>query len=529
MKKLIPLLLVFCGMLASCLEKDKYASSLDGVHVDNQELASNASQKVIEVNSSLTGVYAQAIDMSTNSLANWLTVEVSPQKLTISATENITVADRSAKVTLSTISGYDEGNSLTVVFYVTQKKNTQFEGLKIEEVVMSHQQGDTIITLGKDLSNVKVDAVDLEDNKVDWLRAEFRDKRLAIFVTEYLSQGQRQALVRLTAVGRDAVADSLMAKVTFLVTQNHNPVLDSLTISPLVFNAESGRQVIHTDRPLTGIRTRVIDDKSAERASWCSITVAGDSVIVNVQAYSMQADRTATAMLYLPNKGETIDSTTISLPFTITQKHNNIFDGANFNNRTVKWDQKADTLKLTRELKDISCLLIDTLTQKSPSWLQAKVEGKQVVFKVSELSTVADRTAKVTLYSGSGAPKDETIQTSFFVTQQHNNIFDGVKYKDRVVTWNQKADTLKLTRDLTGIKCQLTDSESGDSPNWLHATIKGNTVEFSVNENKSKKERTASVTLYLPDNGKLAANSVQTTFKVKQTGNNIFSGVTLSR
>ena len=103
MKKIIPLLLVFCGMLASCLEKDKYASSLDGVHVDNQEFTSSASQKVIEVNSSLTGVYAQAIDMSTNSLANWLTVEVSPQKLTISATENITVADRSAKVTLSTI------------------------------------------------------------------------------------------------------------------------------------------------------------------------------------------------------------------------------------------------------------------------------------------------------------------------------------------------------------------------------------------------------------------------------------------
>ena len=237
-------------------------------------------------------------------------------------------------------------------------------------------------------------------------------------------------------------------------------------------------------------------------------------------------ERTASVTLYLPDNGK-LAANSVQTTFKVKQTGNNIFSGVTLLDQTVRWNDTERALRTGLDLSEVRSLAVDSATSKSPSWLQVNLnrETSDVELKFTQLNTTEDRTATVTLYiPTNGSTIDaNTEQVSFKVTQRHNNIFDGVRFSDRTLAWNEKGDTLKLTRDLTGIKCQLTDSESGDNPNWLRATIKGNTVEFSVNENKSKKERTASVTLYLPDNGKLAANSVQTTFKVKQKGNNIFS------
>lgn len=519
-----------CGILASCMKDQQFPSPLEGVYIDNQAFSSDAVKQKIETQSALTGVSAKVEDLDTKDVADWLIVTIAQKSITLTLTENISVNDRMASVTLFVPSDADKENPLTVVFYVTQKKNTLFDGLEIDEVVFNAQRRDTLISLGNNLTNVKTDIVYMEGSGRDWLKATVKSGQLSLMVTEHVSKGDRQAMLQLSPNSKNEVADSLMAKTSILVTQKHNPVLDSLVVSPVVFTAESGSQVVHTGRTLTGIRTLVVDDATGQRASWCTAALAGDSITLNATAHSEQNDRSATVTLYLPNNGETIDSTTIAVSFPVRQTHNNIFDGAAFNDRTVKWDQTTDTLKLTRELKGIQCMLTDSATSQVPDWLKATISGKNVVFKVSQLTTVKDRKAKVTLYMPDKSNKysESAVQTSFYLIQHHCNIFDGASFSDRSVRWDQKADTLKLTRELTGIQCQLVDDATGQSPDWLKGVVSGKNVVFTVSENKVKKDRTATVTLYLPEGGKLDAGSVQTSFKVKQTGINYFSGVSFS-
>lgn len=518
MKRLYFLFFALCVLFAACVQKENYPSPLEGVHIDNQSFTSESSKIIIDVNSSLANVQAEVIDTETDEPADWLKVDVARQKLTLTITENLSVNERTAQVTLYTIDRNDvDNNSLTVVFYVTQSKNTQFDGLKIEEVVVDHRRCDTVVVFDHVVTNVKATVVDLDGNKADWVKTTMGTNYLTLTIAEHVSKGERQALIRLLPNSKTKVADSLLPSTNFLITQKHNPVLDSLTIEPQKLSSESASHVVHTNRLLTNIRALAIDDATTQKASWLTVLVAGDSITLNTTVHSQQADRSATVTLYLPNNGDAIDSTTISLPFTVSQSHNNIFDGANYHHRYIEWNQAGDTLKLTRELKDVKCQLTDTLTHKNPSWLSASVEGKNVVFKPSKLTAKTDRTVQVTLYMGT--LNEEAVQTSFYVTQRHNNIFDGEPFRDRTVEWNQLKDTLKLTRELTDIKCDLIDNETKKAPRWLTAAIEGKTVVFTMQANTSIAARSATVTLYLPNGYGYDENdgtTIKTTFQIEQ-------------
>lgn len=527
MKKLLFLLFIISGLFTSCVEQEKYPSTLDGLRIEDQTFSSAALKTVINVNTTLTDVMVTVIDTKTTYPANWLDVDINGKTITLTLMENITINDRTACVTLRDKGRDDVQDDVEpVVFYVTQKKNSLFEGMDVEEVVMDYQQGDTTLTFKSALKNIKAEVADLEGGKVDWLKTAIDGKDLTINVSLYTSKEDRVALVKLVPNSDQYVSDSLLSHTTFLVRQQHNPVLDSLTIDPIISLCAGGHYVVHVDRPLTGVRAQVVDDATNQRASWCTATVGGDSVSVTTTIHNLQKDRTATVTLYYPNHGDVIDSTTISLPFVVKQRHNGIFDGAHLSNRSLSWNQTADTLKLTTELKDIRCQLVDTLTKKTPTWIQATVEGNKVVFKSSTLTSTANRTTLVTLYmvGKDNTLTEETVQTSFYVTQHHDNIFDGVLYHDRIVTWDEKNDTLKLDRELIDIKCQLVDKDTKQTPTWLQATVKGKNVEFVIKDNLSKAERSATVTLYLPNGNTIDEKTVKTSFSFKQSGNNIFSG-----
>ncbi|UKK50998.1 Ig-like domain-containing protein [Prevotella sp. E13-17] len=526
MKKILFPLLVVLGLFLSCVEHEDFPSPLEGLHIENQTFSSAGVQKTINVDNVLTDVMATVIDTKTKYPANWLDVKINQKAIALTLMENITVSDRTACVTLHVKSEEINDEEQPVVFYVTQKKNSMFDGLDVDEVVMGFEQGDTTLTFKNTLKNTKTEIYDLDGQKVDWVKAMIDGKNLTIAVSQYASKDDRAALVRLVPNSDQYVSDSLLSKASILVRQTHNPVLDSLTIKPVKSLAAGGRYVIHTDRQLTGVRAQVIDDATKERASWCTATVAGDSVAVTTTIYNLKKDRTATVMLFYPNHGETIDTTTITLPFVVEQGHNRIFDGVRYDDRTIVWNQTADTLKLSHELQNILCQVVDTLTKKAPTWLQATVEGNKVLFKSVALTSNTNRTVKVTLYmkGKDNTLTEQTVQTSFYLTQNHDNIFDGVMYKDRVVSWDEKADTLKLTRELTGISCQLTDVDTKQTPTWLQATVKGKQVFFTVKENMSKADRTATVTLYLPNGNTIDEKTVKTSFAFKQSGNNIFNG-----
>ena len=527
MRKVLFPLLVLLGLIASCVEHEDFPSPLEGLHIEDQTFSASATQTIIKVDNVLTDVMATVIDTKTNYPANWLDVSINQKAIALTLQENITVSERTACVTLHVKSDQmDDSEVQPVVFYVTQKKNSMFDGLDVDEVVMGFQQGDTTLTFKNTLKNAKTEIYDMEGKKVDWVKTTISGKQLTIAVSQYASKDDRAALVRVVPNSDQYVNDSLLSKVSILVRQTHNPVLDSLTIDPVKSLAAGGRYVKHTDRQLTGVRAQVIDNATKERASWCTATVAGDSVAVTTTIYNLKKDRTATVTLFYPNHGETIDSTTITHSFVVEQGHNRIFDGVRYNDRPIAWNQTADTLKLSHELQNIHCQLVDTLTKKSPTWLQATVEGDKVVFKSQTLTSKVNRTTRVTLYmvGKDNTLTDQTVQTSFYVTQQHDNIFDGVMLKDRVVKWNEKGDTLTLSRELTGISCQLTDVDTKQTPTWLQATVKGKQVFFTAKDNMSKADRTATVTLYLPNGNTIDEKTVKTSFSFKQSGNNIFSG-----
>lgn len=527
MRKVLFPLLVVLGLIASCVEHEDFPSPLEGLHIEDQTFSASATQTIIKVDNVLTDVMATVIDTKTNYPANWLDVSINQKAIALTLQENITVSERTACVTLHVKSDQmDDSEVQPVVFYVTQKKNSMFDGLDVDEVVMGFEQGDTTLTFKNTLKNAKTEIYDMEGKKVDWVKTTISGKQLTIAVSQYASKDDRAALVRVVPNSDQYVNDSLLSKVSILVRQTHNPVLDSLTIDPVKSLAAGGRYVKHTDRQLTGVRAQVIDNATKERASWCTATVAGDSVAVTTTIYNLKKDRTATVTLFYPNHGETIDSTTITHSFVVEQGHNRIFDGVRYNDRPIAWNQTADTLKLSHELQNIQCQVVDTLTKKSPTWLQATVEGDKVVFKSQTLTSKVNRTTRVTLYmvGKDNTLTDQTVQTSFYVTQQHDNIFDGVMLKDRVVKWNEKGDTLTLSRELTGISCQLTDVDTKQTPTWLQATVKGKQVFFTAKDNMSKADRTATVTLYLPNGNTIDEKTVKTSFSFKQSGNNIFNG-----
>lgn len=526
MKKILFPLLVVLGLFLSCVEHEDFPSPLEGLHIEDQTFSSAGIQKIINVDNVLTDVMATVTDTKTNYPANWLDVKINQKAIALTLMENITVSDRTACVTLHVKSDEINDEEQPVVFYVTQKKNSMFDGLDVDEVVMGFEQGDTTLTFKNTLKNVKAEISDLDGNKVDWLKTAIEGKRLTISVSQYSSKDDRAALVRLVPNSEQYVNDSLLSKASVLVRQNHNPVLDSLNIPQVKSQATGDIHRIRTNRKLTGVKALVTDDATKERATWCTATVVDSSVVVTTTIYNQKKDHTATVTLYYPNHGETIDSTTITHSFVVEQEHNKIFDARRFVDRFIAWNQTADTLTSSQELPNIRCQVVDTLTKKAPTWLQAAVEGNKVVFKSQTLTSKINRTAQVTLYmvGKDNTLTEQTVQTSFYVTQKHDDIFDGKMFKDRTVTWNAKGDTLKTESNLTDIRCQLIDVDTKQTPTWLQATVNGKQVLFVVKDNMSKADRTATVTLYLPNGNTIDEKTVKTSFAFKQSGNNIFNG-----
>ena len=203
------------------------------------------------------------------------------------------------------------------------------------------------------------------------------------------------------------------------------------------------------------------------------------------------------------------------------QTGNNIFSETNFKDLTVKWNETSRVLEnMNIDLSQIRSKIVDNATSKTATWMGLSLnnEDKLIKFNFWQLNTKDDRSATVTLYvpTNGATIDDDTEKVSFQVTQQHYNIFDNVQYNNRTVKWDDKADTLKLTRELTGIQCKLTDNSTNETPNWMGASVKENKVVFSVQPNRTLTSRSATVLLYLPNGGTIDEHSVKTSFQFTQ-------------
>ena len=112
MKKYSSVLLLLFLLLTSCMEDHSNDSPLMGVSISNVVLNSYETQKVIEAQSTFTGIFARTTDLSTNQEATWLKVTLSKGKITLNLEENISIQDRQANVTLYIILTWKQ-NSLS--------------------------------------------------------------------------------------------------------------------------------------------------------------------------------------------------------------------------------------------------------------------------------------------------------------------------------------------------------------------------------------------------------------------------------
>ena len=525
MKKYSSVLLLLFLLLTSCMEDHSNDSPLMGVSISNVVLNSYETQKVIEAQSTFTGIFARTTDLSTNQEATWLKVTLSKGKITLNLEENISIQDRQAKVTLYMGPNRDNVRNpdLETEFLVTQKMNDQFEGLQISELIMTSLAADTAVVLGKDIQKAKVEVQGVDGfNDVNWCSARLNGgNELIVRVNEHKSRGIRQALIRLLPNSKTPV-DSLTASTAFLVTQHQNTVLDSLAFKELEFDYEASSQVVKTDRQLRNIKAQIIDNETLGAASWCNVIIAGDSLTVKATTLNTRQDRSAQVTLYLPNNGTVIDSTTITHTFNVVQHHNAVFDGMNIPDTTISYNQTKTVLRLRLKnpMKGIKAKVTDEETHADASWLSIQAAADSVVMKTSVHKNKKDRSALVTLYYPNSKDVNDTstVKTSYRVIQRHNTIFDDFTTTDVQMPSEASNATLTFGSELTDIKSVMVDSATNASPKGLTLKIEGKKVLLTAKANADMSDRKATVTLYYPNNGTtVGENTVKTTFYVRQS------------
>lgn len=521
--------LVVALALAACTKDYSLPSPLEGVVVEDVTMEADQTEQVIELNNKVLGISARAIDEATGAVATWLSASVRDTKLTLKAQENPSIRDRVATVTLySTNQGQEmQDGGGTLSFRVTQKMNRQFEGLDIQEVMMGSSMGDTIIALGRSMKNVVVEVESPNRESVSWCTARLRnDHAILVHVQEYLSAGERSALIRLKA--KNSTADSLSASVAFLVRQEHNRVFDGLIVTPAHLNHEGTKQVIHTGRQLKGVKAAIQYDADSKDGNWCSVSVAGDSITVGASKLTVISDRSVEVMLYLPNNGTTIDSTTLKMPFLVVQHHNDVFDGLQIPTATLQYDQARLSFKVNRSLKGVKAQVLIPMSQNTANWLKVTAEGDSVVLKPTVHRNNNDRVAEVTLfYSDKSTPDSTAAQTTFTVKQMHNPVFDQVNLFPANLNFDETHYRRHIGRQLKDIKTKVECTTESDG-NWLTAKAAGDSLVLGSSVHKNAGMRGALVTLYYPNGGSVPNDSmVCTNMLVTQLSNPVFEGITL--
>ena len=539
-KNLIESLLCFFVIivLQACVEKDKYPSPLQGVQIANVYMNADETSRSISFTGDLSrAVVWEATDSATNQKPTWLKdIKLQNGKMDISVEENITIKDRCARVCLSldpTRTDFDN-SGLKVNFNIVQYKNKMFDGLDIAELQMPYTSRDTLISLGRDMINVKIETLPLDGGSASWCKPTLAASILKIHVDAYKSAGVRQALIRLLPNKGNVTGDPLTAHSAILVTQNQNPVFEAFP-SDTTFNYAWNLQADTLNFPyaLTDIKYVMTDSATQQSPTWLQASVSGKQVILKPQVNNTRFARKATVTLYMPNNGNVIDSTTVQTTFTVRQLQNTLFDNAELGNDTMTWNQKPDTLISHFDLSAVKIQLTDNATQQAPTWLQVtKSAGNdRLIIKPEKLYTNVDRSAKVTLYMNNTNNVDENCaQVSFLVAQQHNDIFDTLKIATQKLAWDQNADTLKFKRTLTDIKCKIIDNITHEDATWMKSYVIDDYVRFVPSVLNAKANRSATVTLYLnnPKNSAIDQYTVKTAFTMVQQHNDIFDNINIA-
>jgi hypothetical protein len=497
MKKIsiaILLLLTVLVFAISCSPEASYTSPLKGVRIGDLTFEAYETTKNVEVSTRLDEVEATVTDTESDEKATWLEVTVKKTSLDLKLTENVSVKDRKALVQLKYKGTLSSESDATVDFYVIQKRNKMFEDFDVQEVLLDYRRADTTVVSRNALRNVTAETVDMYGNPVTWCTVKVMNSEMFIKVTENKNKHPRQAIAKLFPNVTNAALDNNIVKSMFLITQEYNPILDNLKIHEVELPYEESKKVIHTDRVLDGIRAFATDEQTQQRATWCTVGVAGDSITLRTQKLNSKSDRSAVVTLYLPNNGEVIDSTTITASFKFRQIHNGAIESLVIEDQTLDYNQTTDTVYVGRNLKGFRCEMTDTRTNLAPNWLQAQVGDSIIVFKTSVNDAINDRSAKVTLYQPNGnVIDDNTIQCSFLFLQQAKRHLKP-EVSSIETDYSRHSVKVKIT---SNVKYQIEKENDGIILGCTMTPIDDlhEEIDIEVSENTTESKRTSTLTL----------------------------------
>lgn len=310
---------------------------------------------------------------------------------------------------------------------------------------------------------------------------------------------------------------------------NDSPLM-GVTISNVVLNSYETQKVIEVQSAFAGIYARTMDVNTNQEATWLKVTLTKGKITLNLEENTSIKDRQAKVILYMGPNRDNVRNPDLEVEFLVTQKMNDQFDGLQLSELVLS-SAAADTIVvLSKTIQKAKVEVQSVEGFDDVNWCSARLNGSnELIVKVNEHKSVGIRQALIRLLPNSKTPADSlTASTAFLVTQQQNTVLDRLEFKELDFDYEASSKVVKTDHQLKNIKAQIIDNETMAAASWCNVIVAGDSLTVKTTTLNTKQERSAQVTLYLPNNGTLIDSTTITyTFNVVQHHNAVFDGMNI--
>jgi len=398
--------------------------------------------------------YTASCGVSAKSNSDWCSVSVKSGYVVIAAEENLTGEDRKALVTVTTNSG--TGNELTETITVVQTTKAVTLDVHTDAVTLN-KAGDEMKVPFTSSCNMVSTAVG-----ASWCSASVSGQFVTISAEENKTAEPRSTYVTVTADAGDGNSATKVIKVTQVIEE-------------IFLEVEVDEVTLDKEGSTVKIPYSSSSDVVAESgASWCSASIIGN--FVEITAGENKSGKERSCFVTVTTKSGTGKEVKKTIAVSQTTK-------------AVTLDVHADKVTLGKAGDETKVPFTSSCTTVSAeagaSWCSASVSGKFIAISAEENKTSEPRSTYVTVIADGG--DGNTATKVIKVTQVIEEIFLEVEVAE-----------VSLDKDGSTVKIPYSSSsdvvvESGAS--WCSASISGNFVEISAEQNKSGKERSCFVTV----------------------------------
>jgi len=307
---------------------------------------------------------------------------------------------------------------------------------------------------------------------------------------------------------------------------NESPLM-GVSISNVVLNSYDTQKVIEARSTFNGIFARTMDVSTNQEATWLKVTLTKGKITLNLEENTSVKDRQAKVTLYMGPNRDNVSNPDLEIEFFVTQRMNDQFEGLQISELVLS-SLAADTTVVLNKIVQKTKVEVQSIDGfNNINWCSARLNGSnELIVKVNEHKSRGIRQALIRLLPNSKTPVDSlTASIAFLVTQNQNTVLDSLAFKELEFAYEGSSQVIKTDRQLRNVKAQIIDNETFANASWCSVNIAGDSLTVKTTTLNIKKDRSAQVTLYLPNNGTLIDSTTIThTFTVVQHYNAVFDG-----